>query len=279
MAAHRRPKASTEYDRRDTVSEPISRVTVQDLAVDDDHEPRRRFQPEPWHWVIAAAVIALGIILGSLLWKRDVVLEVAGHRWERSVEVERFVAVSDDQWCTSMPGDAYSVSRRSEVHHTDRVPDGEDCRTIPESCSESCSLRDNGNGSGSTVCTKSCSPARQECTTRYRSVDVYADRCYFTVDRWRHTRVATVDGTNLTPLWPTPRYKECGTVALGCERLGERAQTFEVRFLERSEGEEHVCEFPQSKWRTFEVGQAVAAEIRVMTGSLDCDSVTSAEAP
>ena len=278
MAVHRRPPArAVEEDHAPTQSEPVSRVTLADLYPEPDIEPPKRFQPESWHWIVGALVLLTGLITVALLWKRDAVLEVAGHEWERSIEVERFTAVDDREWCSSMPHDAYDVSRRSEVHHTDQVADGQDCRTVPESCSESCSLRDNGNGSASNVCTKTCSPARQECTTRYRSVDRYADRCYFTVDRWRTTRTARASGENLEPLWPETKHKACTKTSLGCERPGERAQSYTLTLDEQ--GKEHTCEFGQAKWASFPVGQQVKGKIGVMTGILDCDTVITAEAP
>jgi len=259
-----------EIDRRTTASEPISRVTLRDLEL-DDLEPIER--PQAWRWAVGAAALLLVLLVIALVWKRDAALEVAGHRWERTIEVERFAAVTDDAWCSSMPADAYHVSRRTELHHTDQVPDGQTCQTVPGSCSESCSARDNGNGSASTVCTRSCSPPTQQCTPRYRSEPVYADRCYFTIDRWRHHREAKASGEALepAPAWPAPTIRSCERTALGCERLGDREQTYVVRFSEG--GEHHECEYPEPRWASLAPGQAVRGEVRVLTGGLDCDSV------
>jgi hypothetical protein len=261
-------------DNATTQSEPISRVTLADLYPEPEPAVPRRWRPNATVLVIAGIVVLAASILVMLLWKRDAVLEVTGHQWERSIEVERYSAVEDRAWCSSMPHDAYSVSRRSEVHHTDRVADGEDCRTI--SGSESCSTRDNGNGSASRVCTKT--PDRRECTTRYKEVKRYSDRCYFTVDRWRTTRTARASAWNLAPVWPETKHKACDATRLGCERPGDRLETYTLTLVETGEEEEHACEFGEEKWASFTVGQHVGGEVGVMTGSLDCDTLATAEA-
>lgn len=271
-AAHRaRPQLRPSIDdRRTTASEPISRVTLRELELDDlEPLPRR----EPWRWVVGAVAVLLVLVVVALVWKRDATLEVAGHRWERAIEVERFTAAPDDAWCSSMPADAYHVTRRTELHHTDQVPDGQVCQTVPGSCSETCSARDNGNGSASTVCSRTCSPPRQDCQTRYRSQPVYAERCYFMLDRWRHARTASASGEALepAPAWPTPTIRTCERKALGCERLGDRAQTYVVRLQEG--GEFHECKYPQARWASLAKGQSVRGEVGVLTGSLDCDTV------
>jgi hypothetical protein len=270
--------ASADAERRTPTNPYVGRAkpgaSLRDLYPDTDHiTPPRRFQPEPYHWVIGAFLLVAALLATCVLWKRDATLEVTGHHWERAVEVERFVAVNDRDWCTSKPIDAYNVSRRSELHHTDRIPDGQDCRMVQGSCTESCSNRDNGNGSGSRVCTKSCEPARRECTTRYRSEPVYAQRCYYIVDRWRTNRTARANGSSLAPepVWPSPTYRGC-TGSLGCERLGARTATYEVHLVEPGK-KEHQCEFAQPKWASFSVGQAFKGEVGVISGSLDCDSL------
>lgn len=265
--AERRASAPPRAER------PRPQASLRDLYPDANITPPRRFQPEPYHWVVGVFLLLAAFLATCVLWKRDATLEVTGHHWERAVEVERFVAVNDRDWCTSKPIDAYNVSRRSELHHTDRIPDGQDCRTVQGSCTESCSNRDNGNGSGSRVCTKSCSPARRECTTRYRSEPVYAQRCYYTVDRWRTNRTAHASGSSLSPdpAWPSPTYRDC-TGVLGCERLGARSAIYEVHLVEPGK-KDHQCEFTQPKWASFSVGQVLEGEVGVMSGSLDCDSL------
>ncbi len=230
---------------------------------------------EQWAIGIGCLLVATLILL-VIFWKRDIVLEVQGHTWTRTIEIQRFVAVHDEEWCSSMPSDAYNVDRRSELHHVDHIPDGQDCRVESGSCSESCSLVDNGNGSGSTVCTQTCSPDREVCTTRYRDEPVYADKCYFIVDRWRHQRDAVKSGSGLKPepVWPEPEYVSCYVTHLGCERLGNRSQSYRVHFTStEKDAKAFECEYPQARWAKYALGSHWDARVGVLWERLDCDSL------
>ena len=164
-------------------------------------------------WLIGAreqpkrlVVLGLGLAVLALLFlavcDRQVPLRVTGHSWTRVIPVERYTTISGSGWCDSIPGDARVSSRSRQIHHYDQIPDGEDCRTVPGSCSQSCSNVDNGNGSFSEVCTETCSSDREECTTRYRDEPVYADMCSYTVDRWVAVRQVERSGVDLSPVWP-----------------------------------------------------------------------------
>ena len=147
------------------------------------------------------------------------------------------------------------MSRRREVRSHEKVADGEDCHVRKV---------DNGNGTFS---------ERQECTTKYRDEPVYADRCSYTVDRWKAARTATAEGASLSdPLrWPDPALARTGTCA-GCEREGARKEEYVV-LLRDEKGKEHTCEFDQRKWGSFAVKSRWKGAVRVMTGGLDCDSL------
>ncbi len=228
------------------------------------------------HWAIAGGVaLVIALVMLVLLWKKDVKVEVQGHTWERKIAVERYASVADDDWCSSMPSDAYDVSRRSEVHHTDQIPDGETCRTEAGSCTDSCRNVDNGNGSFSTDCTRTCTPDRQVCSTKYRSEPVYRDKCYYSVDRWRHQRDATAKGSAVkpAPAWPNPEFKDCSVRRLGCERLGSRSQTYTVHFAAPTESEAFECEYDERTWAGYAIGSTWDARVGVLWARLDCGSL------
>ncbi|MBM4363126.1 MAG: hypothetical protein FJ104_10625, partial [Deltaproteobacteria bacterium] len=175
--------------------------------------------------------------------------QIAGHTWKRSIAVERLTAVTESAWCSELPGDARSVRRSREVREERKVPDGEDCQT-----------RKVDRGDGTFV-------ERQECTPRYRTEPIYADRCTFTVDRWRVGRRAEASGAALSdaPRWPDPAPR-------GGERVGAREETYTVK-LRGAKGEEHECELPEARWAALTPGASVEAKIRVVTGSVDCSSL------
>jgi hypothetical protein len=229
------------------------------------------WSPQAWVVALTGAALVLLVLL-VVFWKKDIAIEVHGHTWERTIAVERFKSVHDSAWCSSKPSDAYNVSRRRELHHVNHVPDGQTCRTV--SGSESCRNVDNGNGSGSTVCTRT--PDRQVCETRYRDDPVYADKCYFDVDRWRHQRDAVASGSLLlpAPTWPEPKLETCAITRLGCERLGPRTQRYLVHFVSAdADRKAFECEYPQKRWAAYKPGSTWDARVGVLWQRLDCDSL------
>jgi hypothetical protein len=226
-----------------------------------------------------AAFLVLAFILTCAFWKKDVEVVTQAHTWERGISVERYAPVQDDDWCSSMPIDAYSVSRRSEVHHHDRVYDGEECHTVPGGCTESCRNVDNGNGSYSVDCTQSCTPDRESCRSVYHDEPVYKDKCYYTVDRWRHNRWDTARGSQLEPepYWSEPQYKSC-TGRFGCERLGSKKQSYTVHYIApEEEAMTFTCEYPQEKWASILPDSRWIARVGVIWERIDCDSLRTPE--
>jgi hypothetical protein len=202
-------------------------------------------------------LVALVFAAVAIFWKKDVALEVTGHSWERSIEIEKFQAVSESDWCDSMPSKAYSVSRSREVRDHKQVADGETCTTKNV---------DKGDGSFEKV---------EECKTKYREEPIYDDKCSYKVDKWKTARTAKADGSSLsdTPAWPDVGSLRGGS-GLGAERQGSKRETYTVHYRE-GDGDTHDCAFAESKWKTATVGSTWSAEAGVMFSNLDCDSLSA----
>jgi hypothetical protein len=215
-------------------------------------------QPEPekksgkGKWVAGGG--ALAGVAALLMMSSPVDLEVQGHSWERTIEVQEFGPTRDGSWCSSRPSDAYNLSRSRKVKSHKKVPDGEECKTRRV---------DNGNGSYS---------QKRECRTKYKKEPVYAAWCDYTVDRWHRDRVEEASGKGLDPIpaWPKVTLVRTGD-CIGCEREGSRSESYTVQFLDQ-ESESHDCDFGQEKWADFTVGSKWAGEVGVVAG-LDCDEV------
>jgi len=225
------------------------------------------------------SVVAIAMAILGLIWflctDKEVQMVVHDHSWARTIPVERYSTIQENDWCSRTPGGARVYSRQSEVHHYDEIPDGEDCRDIPESCSESCSNIDNGNGSFSEVCTQTCTPSRQECTTRYREEPVYADKCYYEIDHWIQVHAAKSAGQSRSPepSWPdNPSVSECASERVGCERLGTRTGTYWVHFRSE-EGGLHQCGFPQAEWAQIDPGDHWLGGVSRIGEELDCETL------
>jgi len=283
MEAHRRRERARadEYKRRRAAAERANAqaagMTWDPPDLDDTDYSVVNRNRDLRFWAIAGSVIfAFAFVLTCAFWKKDVTVKAQGHTWERGIEVEQYKTVSESDWCNSMPGDAYSVSRSREIHHYDQVYDGEECHTVPGGCTETCRNVDNGNGSYSVDCTQTCTPDRQECRSKYRDEPVYRMKCYYTVDRWRHERWDTSKGSSRepAPAWPKPLFRECMSQRIGCERLGSKRSTYTVHYVAPEEGyKPFSCDFPQNKWEKIKPDSKWIARVGVISKSIDCDSL------
>jgi hypothetical protein len=174
---------------------------------------------------------AIGLVLAIILvWAwvnrtRHFDATVAAVRWEQNVVVERWQIWQREGWRQDLAPSAFDVvSLGSRVHHyeqvldgydtqyyTEKVACGEDCRDVPERCSESCS--DNGNGFA--TCRTTCSGGGRSCSTRYcderRSRQVpryrqeprYAEMTRYRIWDWGYHRTASASGATTNDLyWP-----------------------------------------------------------------------------
>jgi len=210
-----------------------------------------------WLWLLigGVALAILVAVIGLAVWKRDGVFEVTGHSWERSIAVERYEAVRKRVWCDDAPAGARVLSREKEKRSTKKEQDGEVCGTRKQ---------DLGNGSYKEV---------KECTPKYKDVPVMADKCEVEITEWRPSRKLTEKGESLaeTPRWPASPVR--GGTCVGCEREGKRTERYVVELVEGKGGTPASCELPEARWSTFAKGSKWKGEMRVVTGTVDCDEL------
>jgi ribosomal protein L40E len=207
--------------------------------------------------IIIVAVLAL--IVGAsfaLTWKKEALVSVTGHSWQREIDVERFGPANDSAWCNEMPKLAYQVSRAREVRSHKKVPDGQTCQTR---------RKDNGDGTYKEA---------QECEPKYRDEPVYDERCRFLIDRWQHDRILRTEGKSLkqAPVWPPVVIAKPG-VCLGCEREGEHREKYTVTLRREGEAKDDSCDYPQDRWSKIEDGSKWKMGFHVITGSPACASM------
>ena len=201
--------------------------------------------------VAGAAVVAL---IAGFFMSRPVEVKVESHNWERVVKVESYKGRSESAWCSSMPYDAYMVIRKREVSSTNQVADGETCDTVRV---------DKGNGTFK---------KERRCKTKYKSVPVYSDKCYYRVNRWGHERdLIAKGGLNDQVAWPAVNIR-AGT-CLGCEREAGRSESFNLVLAQvKKPDKKHNCSYPESKWRAIPDGAVKKIEVR-MVGGAKCDTL------
>lgn len=199
--------------------------------------------------VIAAIVAGL---LVMMFWTREAGVEVTGHSWERSIQIEEFQAVSADDWCSEMPKDAYSVSKSKKEKDTKKIKDGETCKTVKV---------DNGDGTFK---------KKEECTPKYREEPIMADFCKYKVNKWDEKNWEKSKGNSVSPSpsWPKVTVKDCKN--LGCTRQGSKKESYSLNLVEQEDKKSKLnCDLPEKKWAGVKVGASAVAQIGV-TGGVDC---------
>ncbi|MCX4243051.1 zinc ribbon domain-containing protein [Paraliomyxa miuraensis] len=210
--------------------------------------------------IVGGGVLLLGIIVFVLFfWKREAAVEVEGHRWARTIDIEVFDDVRDSEWCDQMPRKARNVSRRKEQRSTKKVQDGEECVK---------KRKDNRDGTFKEV---------QECKPKYREEPVYDQKCYFEIEKWavRRTEKAEGQSKDPEPAWPAVTLSKPGTCK-GCEREGKRVETYWLRLLRKEEGQADECEVERARWDGAEVGSRFMVKVGVVGDGIDCDSLQPA---
>lgn len=207
--------------------------------------------------IVGVVALIAVVALAAIFWKQDASAYVTGHSWNREIKIEQMAPRQQSAWCDAMPGDAYSVTRRTEQRDTRQVPDGEECTTHRV---------DNGDGTYS---------EQRSCQTIYRSEPIYDDKCYFTVNRWGYERSATADGKSVSeePYWPATNITgSCS--ANGCEREGDRVESYLITL--RSGDKEYTCDLPQDQWSSIAIESTWKFKVGVLTGQPDCGSLQPA---
>ena len=222
-------------------------------------EETKKAGPAYGRWIVIGLVTLALLAAFAWFWKREAVVEVAGHSWQRSIDIEVFQAVSESAWCDQMPGDAYRVSHHREQRSIRQVADGQVCHTV---------RHDNGDGSFS---------ESEACETRYREEPVYDDRCDYRVDRWRVARdtVASGQAREPAPVWPSVTLNRPGQ-CLGCEREGAHHERYTVR-LQREQGKPLSCDLPQAEWQAMAPGARWQVQVRAVLDRPDCDTLQPAD--
>lgn len=245
---------------------------VEEKPVTPPPEPPKK---KTWLWWVLGIVVAgLAILVMLFSSKHDVAASVAARDWQREIQVERLMPVSESAWCDAVPNDAYGITRSREVRSTNKVPDGQDCHTVRHD-----------KGDGSFVKSK-------ECTPRYREEPVYDQRCHFQVKRWRVSRTlkagnainnaannATNNATNhLVPAWPTVNLAPDSASGLGHglngggagERLGAKSEHYELTF--KHQNKTWNCSVPEAVWNKYQNGSNVTIKVRAV-GGVDCSAL------
>jgi ribosomal protein L32 len=206
--------------------------------------------------IIGFIVVVVGVIGFLFTRTEEVTVEVTGHTWERSIQIEEYRGFTTRSWRDSPPGgDNVSIRLGScdrEVRSYNQVPDGEECNRVRV---------DQGDGTFR---------EERQCRTIYRQEPVYDDMCTWTGMRWEDINPALGSGNSLaqSPAWPIIDLNECDTRREGCQREAGRSENYYVIF-----DDEYRCSYSQAEWEDIPEGATFTGQLRSMTNSLLCDTL------
>lgn len=218
---------------------------------------------------------------------RDVELLVERVGWVRSIEVEEFRQVTDEDWSDEVPAGARVLSQRQEIHHHDRVKVGS--HTVPEYYTERvktgtrteteyytdqeydteeyrCGTRSMGNGYFEDVyCTRPVSRTvtksrdktvddyqtvtrtRDRVVEDFEDVPVYRTKVSYTVKRWVAVDKAVAEGSDLAPRWPKVSVK-------AARREGQRSELYTVYLRDAQSGKPYERAVTAEEFVLFTAG-------------------------
>ena len=188
-------------------------------------------------------------------------LEVAGHSWQRTVEVELEREVEEEAWAVPPGGRQTGVYQA--IHHYDKVFSHNETRTRSVQVQTGtrtykCGTRDLGNGYfQDEMCTEPVYSTRQESYQEpvYHDVPRYQAKYRYRIWRWGKERELTAQGHGLERVhWPDTAAATAGPR----RRAGARRERY-VLHLEGAKGQRHQAELPEARWRSLRVGQEVRA--------------------
>lgn len=245
----------------------------------DFTEPEEKPRPQPtnsaqtgkkpmWLWGVAGVLLFVllcccALPLGLSLFDEEKSLTAVDFSWERTVEVEAFQTVVEEDW--DVPPDGRILSQQEEIRRYDRVIIGyeTESRQLSEQVQSGsreyvCGQRDLGNGFFEDVI---CSEPIYETQFRtenvevpiYEQLPVYDVKYRYEIDKWSVTRTARADGRDQAPHWPPLNLA-------ANEREGSRTESYQVVFTDE-EGNRYEESFPLAEWQRFERGRVYTAVV------------------
>ncbi len=204
-------------------------------------------------WIVGVILLALVFLIGLFQFTEERSVIVQSHSWSRTIDIEQYKTVTEDDWRDRVPMDGRIKSCRDKERETKQIPDGEECQNIKT---------DNGDGTYN---------ESEKCTTIYKSIPIYDDWCKYEINKWVVVDTKIESGSSLMPLWPTLSIKMCSIKALKCEREGNRIESYTVHLIDEKE-KPHTCDFQESKWKSISVNTEKMMLFGQLTGNIDCDS-------
>jgi hypothetical protein len=211
----------------------------------------------------AFVVLCMGLAVAFLVFGgREERATVSGFEWQRTVAVEAFQTVEEEDW--SVPEGGRIKSQRQAIQSYVDVLDRYETRQreVQEQVQVGtedyvCGQRDLGNGFFEDVmCQRPIYETQSRTETYeepiYRQEPVFATLFVYDIDKWNVVRTDEAAGQDHSPMWPR-------SDLASNEREGDRTERYVVYFSDEN-GETYPWELTLAEWERYEMGQSVVLE-------------------
>jgi len=235
------------------------------------NQPRQK-SPIKIVGLTVGSLVFISLIL-YILWPKEIILEVAGFHWERSVNIEVYKTVLEEDW--HLPDGARKLKSWKDIRSYHQVLDHYETRsrlvseTVQNGTEEyNCGSRDLGNGYFEDI---TCSRPIYETIYRteiyqepiYRDEPIYDTRYEFEIDKWLYARTELSKANDRWPYWPEFELK-ADNRPTGNERQGNRSEIYRVYFTSRDKNQKkYEEEYDINTWKSFKLGGLYSAKLKL----------------
>ena len=214
--------------------------------------------------LIAVTALLLVVGLVFLLKPKTAEITVVDKMWERSVTVEEYRTLHEEDW--SIPIGGRMTGSHQEIHHYDSVLDHYETVTRTRRVQsgghyEVTGYRDNGNGTFTEITSYVPDYTTETYTEQepvYTSVPVYQTKYQYDIERWQFDHFETTSGHDDEPYFATvettARYRPNGT-----------SENYRIlaTYVEKNEGVSKEFTVDYQKWQEISIGDSYVVKIHL----------------
>ncbi|HET7229871.1 MAG TPA: hypothetical protein VFJ16_07710 [Longimicrobium sp.] len=230
--------------------------------------------PRKSHFVRNVFLLLIASLIGWVGWAnrtRHVEAVVTAKEWDRSIQVEAYRTVTEEDW--SLPPGGRQVRSYRAIRSYRRVLDHYETKTRQVServqtgtRTYTCGHVDKGNGYfEDRTCTEPEYETRYHTETYqdpvYRQEPIYDTKHVYRIERWVPDTLLREHGDTTAPVWPR-------TVPDDTTRDGEKKQKYLMTFR-AGDGESYTAEVPLEQFTAWRVGGSVPLKVNGSRAQID----------
>ena len=213
-------------------------------------------------WLIMGVLFILPVIL-YILWPKPVTIRATNFSWERSINIETYKTVTEEDW--DIPNGGREIKHWTDIKDHISVLDHYEHRTRQVEIGErtyNCGSRDLGNGYFEDItCSDPIYGTESYDEPIYRNDPVYAIKYRYDIDKWIISDSKKASGNSREPYWPDLNLTKNSQNVLGSEREGERKEIYTVTFTSEEKKPKNYTErLDFSAWISFQNNQLYRAK-------------------